>query len=533
MSEDPEVFVYPLPDELKCPVCFDIFKDPVITRECAHSFCRICFCKSLDNKPSCPTCRAPAYVENVHPNRLVAGIIEQLPIHCKYGLKNNGSEWILTTGPTACPTIIKRSTRREHERVCSFSTSPCPHHHRGCSFIGMRSEVDTHLKACYYECIKPYILRQEEQIEETKRLVKAQQTEITQLKKKIELLTVAFSQMQEAIVKPGGMELLGKIENDVLYEMEIIDCKEKAMQKDKNKDSQRNNLNIMTLNQALVVQRGLRCLYTLASHEDTVESLVMDETRLYSASWDHTIKVWNAETWECTHTLKSTSDVRELLTYNGNLYTGCGNGTIQVWNLDTLRPTVTARKHSDDILALRMYNDRLFSGSSDTTIKVWHPDTLECLDTMKGHNNWVFALVGGHNKVYSGSSDQSIKVWDVGQPMSHEHTIVGHSDQIRALAISGGNLFSGSYDCTIKIWDCNSYQCINTLEASNEIFGLQSMDSYLFSGDEHGNVKIWDLRTMQCVQTLIDHTGSVYAFAVHGTSLLSASSDTTIKVWGH
>lgn len=37
--------------------------------------------------------------------------------------------------------------------------------------------------------------------------------------------------MQEAIVKPGGMELLGKIENDVLYEMEVIDCKEKAMQK--------------------------------------------------------------------------------------------------------------------------------------------------------------------------------------------------------------------------------------------------------------------------------------------------------------
>lgn len=511
-AEEPEVFVYPVPDELKCPVCFDLFKDPIITRECAHSFCRVCYLKSLEMKSNCPTCRTPAYAESIHPNRIVAGIIEQLPIHCKYGVKLQAGDWAVVSGPSACPAVLKRSLRREHEKCCPYSISSCPHQHRGCLFNGMISEVEAHLKVCFYEALKPFILKQEEQIESTKRLAKAQQIEITQLKKKVEVLTIAFSQVQEAIIKPGGMELLGKIENDVLYEMEVIDCKEKAMQKS--------------------VQKGLKCLYTLASHEDTVESLVMDDTRLYSASWDHTIKVWNAETWECTHTLKSTSDVRELLTYNGNLYTGCGNGTIQVWSLDSLRPTTTARKHCEDILALRMYNDRLFSGSSDTTIKVWHPDTLECLDTLKGHNNWVFALVGGHNKVFSGSSDQSIKVWDASEPMSHIHTIVGHTDQIRALAISNGNLFSGSYDCTIKIWDCNTYNCVNTLEASNEIFGLQSVDSYLFSGDEHGNVKIWDLRTMQCVQTLIDHTGSVYAFAIHGTSLLSASSDTTIKVWG-
>lgn len=62
-SDDPEVFIYPLPDELKCPVwyvlvlpshlfyttllnvnltrgySFDLFRDPIITRDCAHSVC--------------------------------------------------------------------------------------------------------------------------------------------------------------------------------------------------------------------------------------------------------------------------------------------------------------------------------------------------------------------------------------------------------------------------------------------------------------------------------------------------------------
>lgn len=512
--DDPEVFVYPLPDELKCPVCFELFKDPVITRDCAHSFCRMCYIKSLETRQNCPTCRAPTFNDSIHPNRIVAGIIDQLPIHCKYGTKQSGNngEWCAATGPNVCPAIIKRSLRREHEKSCAFATIACPHHHRGCSFNGIRVELETHMKTCSYESLKPFIVRQEEQLEEAKHQLKAQAAEIVQLKRKIEMLSLAVSQAQEMIVKAGGPDLVGKLDRDVFYEIDNVEPKERAMQK--------------------AVEKGMGCVVTLASHEDTVESLVIDENRLYSASWDHTIKVWNADTWECSDTLKSTSDVRELLTYNGCLYTGCGNGTIQVWSLDTLRPINTARKHADDILALRMYNDRLFSGSSDTTIKVWNPSNLECLDTMKGHNNWVFALVGGHNKVFSGSSDQSVKVWDVGGVVTHVHTIVGHTDQIRALSISGNNLFSGSYDCTIKIWDCNSYQLINTLEASNEIFGLQSMDTYLFSGDEHGNVKIWDLRTMQCVQTLMDHTGSVYAFAVHGGNLLSASSDTTIKVWG-
>jgi len=43
-------------------------------------------------------------------------------------------------------------------------------------------------------------------------------------------------------------------------------------------------------------------------------------------------------------------------------------------------------------------------------------------------------------------------------------------------------------------------------------------------------LKIWDLSSRRCTHTLSDHTGSVYAFAVANGHLLSASSDTTIKV---
>lgn len=47
-----------LEDELSCPVCCEIFKEPVVLK-CSHSFCRACLQKFWNKKPrrECPICR--------------------------------------------------------------------------------------------------------------------------------------------------------------------------------------------------------------------------------------------------------------------------------------------------------------------------------------------------------------------------------------------------------------------------------------------------------------------------------------------
>eukprot|EP00005_Dracoamoeba_jomungandri_P011134 CAMPEP_0174267342 /NCGR_PEP_ID=MMETSP0439-20130205/33279_1 /TAXON_ID=0 /ORGANISM="Stereomyxa ramosa, Strain Chinc5" /LENGTH=365 /DNA_ID=CAMNT_0015354781 /DNA_START=520 /DNA_END=1617 /DNA_ORIENTATION=+ len=306
-------------------------------------------------------------------------------------------------------------------------------------------------------------------------------------------------------------------------------------------------------------KKQIRCTNTLTAHEDTVEALVADDKYVYSASWDNTIKLWDTRTMQGVHTLTCNSDVRELLIDDNYLYSGCGAGTIQVWDLEKLQCTQVVRKHNDDVLTLQMCEGRLFSGSSDSTIRVWdvgkdppfeddntnefsegeekepflknqRAPTLTCLDTLTGHNNWVFALAYCSPYVFSGSSDHTIKVWSAAT-LKCVSTLNGHSDQVRALSVANGNLFSGSYDCSIKVWDINTLKCIQTLNVYNEVFGLGTTAGYLFSGDENGTIKVWDLRTRRCVHTLSDHSGSVYAFTGSNGLLLSASSDTTIKVW--
>ncbi|XP_040900171.1 tripartite motif containing 35-28 [Toxotes jaculatrix] len=58
MDEDmpEELLPLPLQQDLSCPVCQGIFRDPVLL-PCTHSFCRECLQKSLQVSGKCPVCR--------------------------------------------------------------------------------------------------------------------------------------------------------------------------------------------------------------------------------------------------------------------------------------------------------------------------------------------------------------------------------------------------------------------------------------------------------------------------------------------
>jgi E3 ubiquitin-protein ligase RAD18 len=43
---------------LRCQVCKDFFKTPVVT-SCSHTFCSLCIRRALNNDGKCPLCRAP------------------------------------------------------------------------------------------------------------------------------------------------------------------------------------------------------------------------------------------------------------------------------------------------------------------------------------------------------------------------------------------------------------------------------------------------------------------------------------------
>lgn len=64
-------------NEINCPVCGDIFKDPVILN-CTHSFCKACLERSWDAKGSreCPVCRVESTQNEPVRNRILKNLCE-------------------------------------------------------------------------------------------------------------------------------------------------------------------------------------------------------------------------------------------------------------------------------------------------------------------------------------------------------------------------------------------------------------------------------------------------------------------------
>ncbi|XP_078073536.1 zinc-binding protein A33-like [Mustelus asterias] len=69
-----------LTQELTCPICLEIFTQPV-SLECEHHFCRSCISQSWEKVPgdvSCPQCRQVFTQRNIRPARTLANIVEKL-----------------------------------------------------------------------------------------------------------------------------------------------------------------------------------------------------------------------------------------------------------------------------------------------------------------------------------------------------------------------------------------------------------------------------------------------------------------------
>ena len=244
----------------------------------------------------------------------------------------------------------------------------------------------------------------------------------------------------------------------------------------------------------------------LLGHGGLVYALVLspDGKRLCSGSVDKTIRIWDAETNACLHTLTGhTGRVMSLaMSPDGDtVYSGSEDSTIRAWSMVDGSHLTTLTGHTQLILSLAVSPDgqQLCSGSNGFTIRVWSLADGSHIRTLTGHTGTVKSLVfspdGG--RLYSGSDDFTIWVWNTVDG-AHLKTLNNHTDMVLSLALSSNGrwLFSGSYDKTIRVWDTTDNTLtatINTTQyAGNSVTSLAlSSDGQLVSGSVHGPVLCW------------------------------------------
>ncbi len=269
-----------------------------------------------------------------------------------------------------------------------------------------------------------------------------------------------------------------------------------------------------------------------------------DGKKILSASWDNTIKEWDADKGQCLKTLVGHEDWVESAVYSPDgkkILSSSNDKTIKEWDAGTEECVKTLEGHSSGVvIALYSPNgEKILSASEDNTIKEWDADTGQCLKTLAGHDDWVNSAVYSPDgkKILSASHDQTIKEWDASTGECLK-TLADHDDWVNSAVYSadGKKILSASEDKTIKEWEAATGKCVKTLEghSSGVVIAVYSADGKkILSASYDNTIRQWDAGTGRCVKTLAGHSSYVYSavYSPDGKKILSASDDQTIRQW--
>ena len=103
-----------------------------------------------------------------------------------------------------------------------------------------------------------------------------------------------------------------------------------------------------------------------------------DGRRIASASYDNTVKVWDAATGQETLTLKGHTGAVISVAFSPDgrrIASGSGDNMVKVWDAATGQETLTLKGHTNVVMEVAFSPDgrRIASASADNTVKLWVP----------------------------------------------------------------------------------------------------------------------------------------------------------------
>lgn len=264
-----------------------------------------------------------------------------------------------------------------------------------------------------------------------------------------------------------------------------------------------------TLNNSAQTSLTAGTLINFTGHADIVSAVAWSPDGKYiaTASWDHTVQVWDASNGKLVFTYAGHTDIVYALAWSPNgkyLASGSGDNTVQVWDASNGHTIATYTGHHGLVVALAWSHDskEIVSGSWDDTAQIWNASTGIHIATLydPGNNEFIAAVSWSPNdrQIAAGSWGGLVQIWDSQGKLLY--TYHGHSDAINTLAWSPNGLYiaSGGNDNTIQVWN---YQTGATLKVyrgqSKEISSLSWSPNgrEIVSGSWDHTAKVWKVFT--------------------------------------
>lgn len=253
----------------------------------------------------------------------------------------------------------------------------------------------------------------------------------------------------------------------------------------------------------------------LRGHHDAVYALAFqpDGERMATASFDHTIKVWDVESGRLVRSFTGHQDKVLALTYSadGRLLASAGlDGTVRLWDAaadgrdagPTRRPlmSLTSRNRCVQGIAFTPDGRLLIACGEAGLAEIWKTNNgvLERTLHIEPERMPLYAAAvspDGQRLALAGL-DGRIHLVDLttGKP---QRILEGHTDAVYSLAFSpdGSALVSGSVDQTLRCWRTATGEqnaCLDGQHGAVYQVGFSADGRRLVSAGTDGEVIVWD-----------------------------------------
>jgi G protein beta subunit-like protein len=293
---------------------------------------------------------------------------------------------------------------------------------------------------------------------------------------------------------------------------------------------------------------------------------------LATASYDHTIRFWEAHTGKYKLALQhQDSQINKMEISPDRVYlAAAGNPSIKFYEIESrhANAVINFSGHSNNVTSLGFHKDGkwMYSGSEDGTVKIWDVNAPGCQRELKEKVpvNTVI-LHPNQTELICGYQDGVVRVYDLNTNKALREIIPEDDAAVRSLTITNdGQLLcaaTGSGNCFVykldaSSWSNNSNTNATTSLGSNTVlstgFELATQfaahktyvlkaqfspnNKLLATASADSTVKIWNVQSPSSFvedKTLTGHTQWVWdcAFSADSAYLVTASSDQMARLW--
>ena len=295
-------------------------------------------------------------------------------------------------------------------------------------------------------------------------------------------------------------------------------------------DSRRVLVSSTDLNVRLFDSRSGREIGCLKGHKGVVNCIAVTQDIAVTGSWDSTVTVWNAVSFEIKYVIYAHSEsVTQVAVNNSVVISCCKDGEACVWRRGSWELLTCLVLHKKSVTGLVLTDKHIYTSSLDCTVGIWNINSYKSVTALNiGYSVTCMAVKQGLCVVGCVTGD--VRLWNLSsrrEELSLSNSSPELYEQIMS-SFKGRNTESASQK-NISIKQLDVYVMVDCTKPA-PIRSVVISNSFVFATNGAA-VYQWSLATCSLARVMLAHAASITSLAADRHKVVSVGEDGRVILW--